>query len=44
MEEITDKIFGGYNNHYDLDKRFYDDLKNWLKNEPNKIDFLNNHK
>jgi hypothetical protein len=41
MEHIVDKIFGGYNNHYDLENRFYDDLSIRLRNEPNKIDFLN---
>jgi hypothetical protein len=44
MENIVDKIFGGYNNHYDLEKRFYDDLVKRLRNEPNKIEFLLNLK
>ena len=41
MEHIVDKIFGGYNNHYDLENKFHSYLSIRLRNEPNKIDFLN---
>lgn len=42
MKEVIYQIFNGYNNnpHY-LGENFYNDLFKIIRNEPNKIDFLN---
>lgn len=41
MEDIIEKVYHGFNNHYDLKNNFYDYLSKELRNEPNKIEFLN---
>lgn len=41
MKHIVDKVFQGYNNHYDLKNNFYNYLSEKIRNEPNKIKFLN---
>jgi hypothetical protein len=41
MNDIIEKVYHGFNNHYDLKNNFYDYLSKELRNEPNKIEFLN---
>lgn len=41
MNDIIEKVYHGFNNHYDLKENFYDYLSKELRNEPNKIEFLN---
>lgn len=41
MKNIIEKIYHGFNNSYDLKNKFYDYLTKELRNEPNKLDLLN---
>lgn len=40
IEYIVIKVYQGYNNNFDLEKKFRNDLEEKLKNEPNKSEFL----